>query len=330
MSTQSADRKGLSQVLVAFTERVLTRRLKKKLKEKMRQQARHPVLDWIYAILWAACVVLVVNQYVFQNYRIPSSSMEKTLLIGDMIFVDKLSFGPELLPGVGKLTGAAAPKRGQIIVFENPTYLSKGPVFTILQQMIYMLTLTLVDIDKDELGEPRVHYLIKRAVGYQGDRIRVEKGEVSIMPRGASEFLDESRLMADLGLDKKAVRLVEASEYSAIESTGFASAYKEAGLKIPSAIASASSQAAAYKDAFGFDAARIKALRGIDPSDSRIAAASRRFEMGWFVPEGRIFPMGDNRDNSRDARYFGPVATDRVLGRALFIYWPLSRAGRIR
>ena len=44
-----------------------------------------------------------------------------------MIFVDKLSFGPELLPGVAKLPGTAKPQRGQIIVFENPSYLSKGP-----------------------------------------------------------------------------------------------------------------------------------------------------------------------------------------------------------
>ncbi len=330
MNTPSASRGGLPRTLVTLTERFLTRRLKKKLKEKMRQQARHPVLDWIYAILWAACVVLVVNQYIFQNYRIPSSSMEKTLLIGDMIFVDKLSFGPELLPGVGKLKGAAAPKRGQIIVFENPTYLSRGPLFTIIQQMTYMLSLTLVDIDKDEMGQPRVHYLIKRAVGFHGDRIAVDRGEVKIMPQGTSEFMDESRLMADLGLERRALRLVEASEYTAIESTGLASAYQEAGLEPPPEAAALSSLSTAYKDAFGFDSARLRALRMIDPSDSRVSAASRRYSLGWYIPEGRIFPMGDNRDNSRDARYFGPVSTDRVLGRALFIYWPFGRAGRIR
>jgi signal peptidase I len=40
--------------------------------------------------------------------------------------------------------------------------------------------------------------------------------------------------------------------------------------------------------------------------------------------------MGDNRDNSRDARYFGTVSLDKVLGKGLFRYWPIYRIGVIR
>lgn len=40
--------------------------------------------------------------------------------------------------------------------------------------------------------------------------------------------------------------------------------------------------------------------------------------------------MGDNRDNSRDGRYFGPVAQKKVLGKALFKYWPPKRVGAVR
>ncbi len=43
------------------------------------------------------------------------------------------------------------------------------------------------------------------------------------------------------------------------------------------------------------------------------------------VPEGTIFVMGDNRANSLDSRYFGPVDTESVRGRAFIIFWPLSR-----
>ncbi len=43
------------------------------------------------------------------------------------------------------------------------------------------------------------------------------------------------------------------------------------------------------------------------------------------VPEDSIFVMGDNRANSLDSRYFGPVARDQVRGRAFIIFWPLSR-----
>ncbi|MFW6293457.1 MAG: S26 family signal peptidase [Spirochaetota bacterium] len=40
--------------------------------------------------------------------------------------------------------------------------------------------------------------------------------------------------------------------------------------------------------------------------------------------------MGDNRDNSRDGRYFGAVDTGDVLGRAMVKYWPINRIGAIR
>jgi signal peptidase I len=328
--TKQAD-KGADFIdrLQTFTESILTHRLKRRLKDRMKQQRRNPIVDWLAAILWAACVVLVINQYVFQNYRIPSESMVKTLLVGDMIFVDKFSFGPEVLPGVAKLPGPATPRRGQIIVFENPTYLSKGPIFTIAQQMIYMLTLTLVDIDRDQNGEQKVHYLIKRAVGAAGDRLKVRDGEVLIKPEGASAWMKERDLMAQLGLPWKAERMVGAGEYAGIGNVGIASAYQESGLKVPASIG-APNAAVAYKDAFGYDMVRVSTLKDMNPSDARVAATWRRYDAGWYIPKGCIFPMGDNRDNSRDARYFGPVNLNRVLGRALFIYWPFGRAGLIR
>src|SRR4028118_2039953 len=45
------------------------------------------------------------------------------------------------------------------------------------------------------------------------------------------------------------------------------------------------------------------------------------------VPKGHYFMMGDNRTNSLDSRFFGPVPEDDVLGEALVRFWPPGRAG---
>jgi signal peptidase I len=319
------------RTLVDVTERVLTWRRRRRIRKRERQKNKNQILDWIEAFVWAAFVVLLINQYLLQAYQIPSGSMIPTLQLQDRIFVNKLVYGPELLPGVAKLPGVAEPERAEVVIFENPSYISRGPAFDILQRVLYMITLSLVDIDRDEFGRPRAHFLIKRAAGVEGDRFRLEEGRMEVRPRGEAEWMSEEAFLELSGVSYPVRRMVSDDAYPLFAQAAEAVAYRDLGVLVPDDSRAALEELRAREvvDGYYLDKIRSYTLYTADPSNGRYRARSETHRLGWYVPEDRIFPLGDNRDNSRDARSFGAVHTRNVLGRAMFRYWPLDRLGAI-
>jgi signal peptidase I len=328
---------GFLSRLLVMTESFLTWRKIRKQRKKEKQQKKNAIVDWIEAFIWAAFVVLLINQYFLQAYQIPSGSMMNTLLVNDRIFVNKLVFGPELLPGLAKVPGFQEPKRGEVIIFENPAYISQGPVFDIVQRVLYMMTLSFVDIDRDEAGRPTAHFLIKRAVCMEGDIFRQNDGNLEIKPVGEAHFYPETEFQKLAGLDYTVRRLISPDTYSLFRDAGFAAAYQDMRLPIPDdRIAgtfervSRSIKAEEAFDQFAFDETRTKILYMLNPHEKRYGARWRQYVTGTWIPPGKMLPLGDNRDNSRDGRYFGSVRLDKILGRAMFRYYPFSRIGNIK
>ena len=73
--------------------------ISKKIKWQWWKDAEGPVrfvMSWVDAIVFALVAVYFINLFFFQNYVIPSSSLEKSLLRGDYLFVSKLSYGPRI------------------------------------------------------------------------------------------------------------------------------------------------------------------------------------------------------------------------------------------
>ena len=53
-------------------------------------------IEWLDALLFALVAVYIINLFLFQNYKIPTSSLEKTMLVGDHLFVSKVAYGPRM------------------------------------------------------------------------------------------------------------------------------------------------------------------------------------------------------------------------------------------
>jgi signal peptidase I len=83
------------------------------------------VREYVEAFAVALLIALVVRTLVVQAFKIPSSSMEDTLLIGDHIFVNKFIYGYHIPFTKGRILQFSAPQRGDIIVFVFPEDKSK-------------------------------------------------------------------------------------------------------------------------------------------------------------------------------------------------------------
>jgi signal peptidase I len=144
------------------------------LKERLKKQKRGVVgtiLEWVDTAAWAVIVVIVVQKLFFQLYAIPSESMVPTLLIGDRPVIAKFLDGPTFPFAPAPFPRAAEMKRGNIGVFENPALERSPPAFRFLQEVVFYLTFSNVDLDKNPDGTPKVTRLIKRLVGVPGDQL---------------------------------------------------------------------------------------------------------------------------------------------------------------
>src|SRR5215210_5563170 len=125
----------------------------------------------VKSLLGALAIFLVIRTFLVEAFRIPSGSMEPTLLVGDFLFVNKLIYGPRIPFTSLSLPGYAELKRGEVVIYTSPD-------------------------DRD--GNPTV---VKRIVGVAGDTLFMRDGLLYVngIPQrqgyaaiSEPEFLDES------------------------------------------------------------------------------------------------------------------------------------------
>lgn len=181
------------------------------------------LVEWVDAIIFAVIAATFIRMFFIEAYTIPTSSMEKSLLVGDYLFVSKVAYGPKTpntpisfpfvhntmpLSRTGKsyvewikrpykrLKGFGEVKNNDVVVFHFP----EGDTVALYMQnqSYYQLVRTYnrerVWSDSRNFGEvvarpvdKRENY-IKRCIGIPGDEIQMTEGEVRVNGKPAQDF----------------------------------------------------------------------------------------------------------------------------------------------
>ena len=214
-------------------------------------------LDWANTVYFAGFVASLVMFFLVQAFKIPSASMENTLLIGDHLFVNKAVYGFRVPFTKKHFLPFKQVEREDIVIFTFPA------------------------THKEQINCGGLQYgkdFVKRVIGMPGDKVEVRQGRVWLndeeLPQQPYERYEELE------------RVPKEGEYDMVEYQALWKTHRldnELGMEL--------------RDSFG----------------------------PVIVPENTYFVMGDNRDNSCDSRFWGPVPRKNIKGKAWFIHWPVSR-----
>lgn len=188
--------------------------------------------EWLRSGAYALVLFFVIRTLLVQAFKIPSASMEQTLIVGDFLLVNKLVYGPKIPMTDIHLPAIREPERGDVVVFKYP-----------------------LDQSLD---------FVKRCVAVAGDTVEM---------RDKVLFVNGDRV------DEPYVQHIDGRIHSSLHG-------RPEGRVIPARFP-------LPRDNFG----------------------------PITVPEGNFFMLGDNRDNSRDSRYWGFVDRGLIEGTPLIIYF---------
>ena len=197
-------------------------------------------VEFLASLAELLVIVLFIMTFVLQNFEIPSSSMEDTMLIGDHVLVNREQFAPAT-HWMGPLLPYRDIRRGDIVVFLSP--------------------------------EEKGLFVVKRIIGVPGDRIHLRDGDV---------YRNGEKLVEPYVQHKVA-------NYDP------------------------------YRD--NFPAVPPSEMYGVTSQDWEVTLPSYIQGDDVVVPQSSYFAMGDNRDVSKDSRYWGFIPRKNVIGRPMFIYW---------
>jgi signal peptidase I len=310
---------GLALLLSAWFAAALGLRLLGRIRKA------HWFYDWSWSGFSAVWLALIIRATLVEAYSIPSESMVPTLLISDHLFVSKTTYGWHVPFTQGRKLKYRDVKRGEIVIFIPPHV-----------KQSYVKRCVGLPGDSVEVRGKRVFINGEPAeVPYSYGRLeRVPEGSraqlLDARDRYLAERLPVLQALQAQGRQAQAQAESQRTTWIGPLSTADGTYYLEAS--------------AVFQRVYGrlTDTPKVGELE-LWPKEASAPVApghqdwARERGLGnrdWFGPytlqAGEYWMMGDNRDNSSDSRFFGPVREEALRGTPLVRYWPIARAGRIR
>ena len=153
----------------------------KKKKEKPKKKKKNELRSWFDAILFAVIAATILRTFLIEAYTIPTSSMEKSMLVGDFLFVSKTAYGPRV-----PMTPIAFP------LVHHTMPVVGGKSYSESVKLPYHRMKGLGDIERNDcvvfnwpaetLGRPidKKENYVKRCVGIPGDKIEIIEAQLMV------------------------------------------------------------------------------------------------------------------------------------------------------
>ncbi|WP_246043166.1 signal peptidase I [Fodinibius saliphilus] len=337
----------------------LSKEERKKRREKRNNQnekAKSWLREWLDALMFAAVAALIIRTFFFEAYRIPTPSMEKTLLTGDFLIVSKINYGPRTpmvlgvpftnihLPGLvlpwTRLPGFEEVERNDIVVFNYPIDLAP-----IAAKTNYIKRAVGMPGDSLYLDDAQLYVNGEKATPFPGiqqtytvkvrDRVRLSPAKVKAA--GAQLYRQQGSNGYRVNMTKQiAEKMSQWPEVTSVDpfvlpedfnefrqskfnfSSGFNNHHHLSPFKVPSAGDTVSLTPENYH-IYENIITRYEGNNVEQNADQFIINGEETNK--YTIQQDYYFVMGDNRDNSEDSRFWGFVPQSHIVGKAGMIYF---------
>lgn len=337
-------------------EREERKNRRKKDKGSQTEAAKSWLREWMDALFFAFIAALIIRTFLFEAYRIPTPSMEKTLLTGDFLIVSKISYGPRTpmvlgipftnvyLPGVvlpwTRLPGYSEVKRNDIVVFNYPIDLAP-----IAAKTNYIKRAVGVPGDTLSINDTQLYVNGDEAKSFPGiqqiylvdvrDRVRLSPAKVNaagaqlVGSQGESTYrvnmteqvAEEMREWPEVNGIQPFVLPDGFNEYSRRDftfSSGFMNHHHMPRIVVPSEGDTVSLSPDNYHI---YENIIARYEQNNIQREGELFVINGDTTNQYVIKDDYYFVMGDNRDDSEDSRYWGFVPHSHVVGKAGMIYF---------